>query len=370
VRKKHPKIVEAQKLLYSHRFDFNYLDDEEKKASQRALSQIVWNYVDYVKDCIDRVIILKAKDVFLDIPPYVLIPYHTKWSSPKRFKSVLSGFWDKIEYLSEKYDKAVFLTLTTKTTSFESLGEAIDSLFKGWRRLYDHIKKKCLRNNLAENLDYVAVLEFGKENFMPHLHIIIFGVDYLDFKDFRKKNVSKDEKYKKSGKSWEYLKDYWEKWHKSRGVYIYGLRKVWDKEHNKWTWHWKNPKNKPKDSKGKDAVLYLAKYITKTLKTIKKVRNLVLVGELSEAYKTKFIECVALLFASQKQFVRSSRIPLEREENKKESGLYEFFGVFYKAHLPCFVIDALDRYYKKQLRGFWIKAGGWLTSSRFSTPTI
>jgi hypothetical protein len=362
--------VEAQKLLYSHRFDFEYLSKEEKEASKRALSKIVWNYVDYVGDCLDRVIVLKRKDgVFLDVPPYLLVPYKTKWSSAQRFGEVLRNFWDKVDYLSNKYDKAVFMTLTTKTTAFSSLGEAIDSLFKGWKRLYDHIRKKCLRNGLAEDLDYIATMEFGKENYMVHLHIIIFGIDYLDFRDFRKKHISEEEKYYKSDKSWEYLKDYWEKWHRSRGVHLYPLRKVFNKEKNKYTWHWRNPKKKPKDAKGKDAVLYLAKYILKTLKTIKKVRNLISVGDLEEVYRVKFIECVALLWASQRQFVRSSRIPIEREDKNEGSGLYEFFGVFYREHIPPFVIDAIDRYYKRQSQGFWIKGGGWLTKSSLLTKS-
>ena len=351
--------------LLGVRLDMDYLDGEALEKAKKARMDINYNFIEYLKDCNKKKVVLKLKDGYKGVAsPYLILPFETSWNSPKRLNKKAHDFWRKVGYCSEKYDKAIFLTLTTKTTAFKSFKDGLDSLMKSKHKIIDLIKKKCLRNGLTKDkegnpsFDYIGVVEFGKKNLMQHLHIIIFGTDYLDFADFRKNetSVSEEERYIRTEKSINFIKKKWAEYHGgSTGVYAYGLKKVFSKQYNRDTWLWKNQRHKPKDA-GKDAVSYLAKYIIKVQKKIKEINTAIKYNILPKKYNSvydwAFLSVVPILWASGVRWVFSSRMPLADDSGGgfPSLGIYEVMGVYYEVAIPSFVFDTIQKWHR---RGRW-----------------
>jgi hypothetical protein len=65
-----------------------------------------------------------------------------------------------------------FLTLTVAARKFDNIHEATEALKKGWNRIHRSMNRRF------GNLSYLSVLEFGGENDMPHLHILIDRIHF------------------------------------------------------------------------------------------------------------------------------------------------------------------------------------------------
>lgn len=69
---------------------------------------------------------------------------------------------------------AVHLMLSTDPHKFQNIYHAMKGLKKSWGLLHDLLVKK---HGLFK---YIAVPEISPENHLPHLHVLIFGVPWLD----------------------------------------------------------------------------------------------------------------------------------------------------------------------------------------------
>jgi len=71
-----------------------------------------------------------------------------------------------------KFDFGVLVTLTVDPKRFNNIDEAVKGLKKGWNRVHPQLNRRFGK------ITYLAILEFGKLNDMPHLHIFIERVRF------------------------------------------------------------------------------------------------------------------------------------------------------------------------------------------------
>lgn len=114
-------------------------------------------------------------------PEYILKEYETRFNSPSRSGKLLRKWkaaWDRATY---RYDRAVLLTITADPKMHDSQAEAVDALFSakndltGWLT-YD-AKEGTRPGYRPENM---SVLEWGDGDGLPHLHVVYFGVGWLE----------------------------------------------------------------------------------------------------------------------------------------------------------------------------------------------
>ena len=109
------------------------------------------------------------------------MPYHTRFNNEHRKAEQWARYNTAWEAADEKYQKAVFLTLTTDPKRYRSIGDMIDGLMNSWGQLLETLNQKYSNR---DRLDFVRALEFGgsdKSNHvgLPHMHVVVFGVPYI-----------------------------------------------------------------------------------------------------------------------------------------------------------------------------------------------
>ena len=345
--KKNWIISKMQNILKTNTF-LSYENDEQKFKRY----DLNFLFIEYILDALEKKLILKRKEgESQDLPPYIILPFQTRFSDERAIKEKLNDFWNnRYNYFTNKHDKAIFLTLTTDLNNFNSLWDATEQLFKNFKKLMDWLNRRHIRNG-GSKLDYLYCFEFSPKQCIPHLHIILFGTDYLRLEDGRKKkeNLTIAETTKTVYK----VSEMWQKYGQGKIVYLYGLKKNKDG-----VFIWKG--RRPKDAKKNDAGRYLAKYITKTLYTIRRV-----IGTIKEA-KNKFsaknptaikeakkelykgLGVLPLYLASGKRFIGSSKVPKKKKENKGGSGSYTVLMSCYEMAIPNFIYEAIFNHNRRR----------------------
>ncbi|MBA2864450.1 rolling circle replication-associated protein [Methanococcus maripaludis] len=351
------------------------ITDEVAKKKRYDLNFL---YVEYVYDNSQKRLILKLKDHFQGMAaPYKVMPFSTRFTDTKLLQDKEREFDRRFAHLSKKHNKAVFLTLTTDPKRFDSLIEASDAMFKNFKKLMDRFNRRY-RRKTGEKLEYIYGFEFSPVKAIPHMHIVIFGSDYLDLADHRKSEKNLTEKEKK--KSVYAIRDIWSSYGQGEIVDIKSISKVNTLDKGA---IWKFKRNsRPRDArKDDDSVLnYLKKYLRKTMRTIKRVTNILKsadkdhpVAEIKkECYKQ--LGVVPLYMATGKRFFGSSLIP--KEENPdipdlEKISMYDVMLACYENAVPENIKEAIWSYNngkQKSRRGgfgslslsnYSIERGGW-----------
>lgn len=117
-------------------------------------------------------------------PEYLLVPYSTRFNSRERVEDTRARYHRAWDRATERYDKAVSVTLTTDPKMHDSIADATDALLKH-------------KNDLGRWLSYdpetgpsrpgfrpesIHVLEWTDSG-LPHLHVVYFGVGWLTTHD-------------------------------------------------------------------------------------------------------------------------------------------------------------------------------------------
>lgn len=229
----------------------------------------------------------------------LLIPYSTRWTSPRRRRAHFAKYSAVWKNASAMYKDAVFLTLTTDPSRHESVYHATKSMSKSFNRFMSWLKKYLQKPDLA----YIKALEFTKAGY-PHLHVVLFGVDFIAPPSIRKK-VRALRRLKK----WDELKQYYkaskekitERWSATGQGEINYVYSIYCNEKGHWQWR----KYRPHDANGKSPSSYLKKYFAKALSD-------------SDSYR------VALYWATNTRFYTCSRALQQRPKKRKRPALWEF----------------------------------------------
>lgn len=173
----------------------NYLDSFDTVTPDRA-EAIERQFVRYRSQIEDRWNILKAKNPEPGQRPYALVPYSTLYNDERTAADNWRRYNEAWENATRGYSEAVFVTLTTDPSEFDSIREMADDTMENFNRLKSWLRRRladrcpdvgtdghrigecadCER--YAELPPYIKVLEWT-ETGRPHLHVIFFGVDWL-----------------------------------------------------------------------------------------------------------------------------------------------------------------------------------------------
>lgn len=126
-------------------------------------------FEDYLSRINDMRIILQAQDAGVE-PEYLSLPYRTRFNDEGRVKKQWAVMDSMIEKAGEWYETAVFGTLTTKPSHFDSEWEAIAQINSSFNNLMSWLQTD---SRLGYRPDYLKVLEF-QDSGNPHLHVIFF----------------------------------------------------------------------------------------------------------------------------------------------------------------------------------------------------
>ncbi|MDT7906377.1 MAG: protein rep [Sulfolobales archaeon] len=94
------------------------------------------------------------------------LPYKTRFDD--EYAKRIARKWKKVGYT-----EGIFLTLTLNPNRFSSLHQAYTGMIEGWNKIVTAIRKRY-----PNFIGYVRVVEFQKSG-NPHLHIMLFGVDFV-----------------------------------------------------------------------------------------------------------------------------------------------------------------------------------------------
>ena len=85
--------------LLGVRLDMDYLSGEALERAKKARMDINYNFIEYLKDCNKKKVVLKLKDGYKGVAsPYLILPFETSWNSPKRLNKKAHDFWRKVGY--------------------------------------------------------------------------------------------------------------------------------------------------------------------------------------------------------------------------------------------------------------------------------
>jgi len=274
----------------------------------------------YLEDTDRRVILLRS----VDTGEFLKLPYSHRFR-PNRLKAQLAKYdlaWEQAE--SRGYKRAVFLTLTTDPSKYNSLLEAYRDISPKWNRLMSWITKR-----LGSRPLYILVFEFTKSG-LPHIHAILFGISRI---------APQDELNRRWGAfTWLYSLKY------SRGQWI----KVG------------NPKKKRKQAPKTngpvftDAKAYLRKYLSKAFRAFVHFSEPASQRDFwrqeapvqADYEDWENLVQLALFWASGKRFFTTS-VSLRVKLPKRPSlGIWEFVGSFDREQVSE-IIRILARSYPK-----------------------
>jgi hypothetical protein len=194
-----PKIAKTEDEIalnqYPRDFARNFISSRGCTEMTPARAQVIENqFASYLEQIDGRFNILK--NIYDEHPEYLLIPYKTLYNSPERVADNWRRYHNAWQKATEEYSTAVQVTLTTDPKKYESLQEMADEIgknfnrFMSWttRRLADrcddlgsagHNLRECPDcQEYGDRPDYVKALEWTDKG-RAHLHIILFGVDWL-----------------------------------------------------------------------------------------------------------------------------------------------------------------------------------------------
>jgi hypothetical protein len=116
----------------------------------------------YVQDVKSKTIVL----VNFEEQKIMYLPYRTRFDDD--YGKRIARKWKKIGFTV-----GIFITLTLNPRLFSSLYEAYTSLIKGLNKMITAIRKRY-----PNFKGYARVVEF-QESGNPHIHILLFGVDFI-----------------------------------------------------------------------------------------------------------------------------------------------------------------------------------------------
>lgn len=326
----------------------------------RDLDYIQGKFDNYVEDIAD----LKCALINREDGHIKLIDYQTRFTDETRKDGVIARFYRTVEKATESYNTGVFLTLTSYPPSegsrlqhrtslwhvnryFARTWNAYISLLQKRKRsarrdelldvmrsrvskvrvtLHDaEGKVKLTREERTEALKtmreenfrpkYLMVYEFQK-NGMIHGHCVIFGTQWLD--------------------NFEKIKADWQRLGQGERIHVYGIKN----EGAGWQWS----KNQPQDSRNRQPVDYLMKYLGKGVR-------------LSQGH--------GMYWAINKRFFTSSQalthdqdLPAELE---KLPSHYDFIGTLKGDEIPVWLImrNRAREMGQRSAGGGWLDPLGW-----------
>lgn len=158
---------------------------------------------------------------------YLLVPYRTRFNSPKRVREQLRRFDGTWKKAGERYHRGVILTLTTDPKRYDSIAEQAETFMEDVDRLRGWLSYNV---NDGERPETVLAVEFTDSG-LVHAHLAVFGVEYVPHSR---------------------LSAYWRN-RRDRGdvVYVNGIETV----HGSWRWRGDGPEGK----EGRSPRAYLKK---------------------------------------------------------------------------------------------------------------
>lgn len=301
----------------------SYLETVGDSLSTTQKETIECQFFEYLEQIHDRWNILRNTEPEPRDHDYLLVPYATLFNSESRADDNWRRYHQAWDRATERYDVGVQVTLTTDPAKFSSIKQMADEIgenfnrFMSWlkRRLADrcdevgeqgHNIRRCTDcEEYAERPDYVRVLEWTEKG-RPHLHVVIFGVDWL---------VHQEE-----------LANYWDRYQGR----IVDIRQVRNRDGN---WLSKEPET----GTVKNEKAHLGKYLSKQMPTDESLDELQeAVGGEDGLWKT------AMYWATGKRFWTCSE---DLKEDVDEDGAlpelpkYVHVGAAHARDIPAHVID-------------------------------
>lgn len=290
-----PTRAFAEKLALTNK-SFGHYDYEGKEFIRHEVADVLEDvFSQYKENSRKKRILLAHKHTSKGL----LIPYSTRFTSPRRRRAHFAKYSAVWKNASAMYKDAVFLTLTTDPSKHESVYHATKSMSKSFNRFMSWLKKYLQKPDIA----YIKALEFTKAGY-PHLHIILFGVDFIAPPSIRKRV-----KTLRRLKKWDELKHYYsvskekitERWSATGQGEINYVYSIYCNEAGRWQWR----KYRPRDAGIKSPAGYLKKYFAKALSD-------------SDSYR------VALYWATNTRFYTCSRSLQQRPKRRKRTAQWEF----------------------------------------------
>lgn len=150
-------------------------------SEKRHAQYITKRYLGYLDSISDKRLMLEDQSGRSQSTDLTM-PYHTRFNNEQRKADQWNRYNTAWEKASEKWSKAQFWTLTTDPKRYDSIAGMVEGITKAWRNLLEALNQKF---DFDERLDFIRAIEFTgseKSNYpgMPHLHVVVFGVPYLD----------------------------------------------------------------------------------------------------------------------------------------------------------------------------------------------
>jgi hypothetical protein len=125
-----------------------------------------------------------ALGYLIDIKNKVLILLNHQKKEKKCLPYLTRFDWDYAKRVARKWKKighreGIFLTLTLDPKRFSSLAQAYGSLLWGWNKIASAMRRKF------PQIEFARVVEF-QESGNPHLHVLVFGVNFIAIEWIRK----------------------------------------------------------------------------------------------------------------------------------------------------------------------------------------
>jgi hypothetical protein len=347
-----------------------------KRRDQRVVNPELVRDLDYVQAKFDNYVEdiqdLKCALIHREDGHVKLIDYQTRFTDETRKDGVIARFYRTVEKATESYNTGVFLTLTSYPPSegsrlqhrsslwhvnryFARTWNAYISLLQKRKRaarrdelldvMRSRVKKirpvlvddegkiKLKREERTEALKpmreenfrpkYLMVYEFQK-NGMIHGHCTIFGTQWLD--------------------SFEQIKADWQRLGQGERIHVYGIKN----EGTGWTWS----KGQPQDSRNRQPIDYLMKYLGKGVR-------------ISQGH--------GMYWAVNKRFFTGSQVLTQDKdlpaEFEKLPSHYDFLGTIKGDEIPIWLLQR-NRFREigQRAGGGWLDPLGWSTSPGQGVP--
>jgi hypothetical protein len=216
--------------------------------------------------------------------PDIIIRYLTRFTSSARLYKIKQTYDMATGNARHRYKRAVFLTLTTDPKRFRSLWEANRHLGTALNQFMSFLQKRK-----KQRLKYVAAYEFTKKTRLLHVHLIIYGTQWI------------------AGK--EEISAVWQRCEQGKIIKVYQIR------NDGAGWHWL--RQRPQDAHNQTPDDYISKYIRKALYN-------------QDGHSPYWV--------INKRFFTCSQSLIDQEPpTEKHTALYHFLGTFDVFSLPDFV---------------------------------
>jgi hypothetical protein len=312
--KARPERIEAAKELLQvtpDLWDNREETGEKGKARYPAIARHLKNTGEqfdiYNEDIKNRRILLADQD----LPGRtVQIPYLTRFNDHKRKALLLDRFDESFSKASASYDIGIFLTLTTAPRFHKTLWHAGRHFSRAWNRYLSLVSKrrKAARRDklrkaghspgeVREDLKkwtwryrYIQGYEFTDSGLL-HSHAVLFGIHWIG--------------------TFDQVREDWRRSGQGSRIHAYKVRKD-----NKGIWKWDG--EAPRDSRNRDPVDYIKKYIKKALFTV---------------------EGFHLWWTLNKRFYTASRVFAPApDEIRPSSGRFKFLGSWRLDEIPYAIV--------------------------------